>query len=105
MSDFRKHIRVGDTPLLTYTIKDGDDEVDISGASTLELRLVAPSGGTTATVTPVVPSGSNTKLQYQSTTSTFDAAGSWGIAARISWSGGRRYETTVHNLHVDESQF
>jgi len=105
MSDSRKHIRAGDTPLLTYTIKDGDDEVDISGNSSLELRLTAPSGGTSATVTPVIPSGETAVLQYQSVAGTFDALGDWIIAARISWAGGRVHQTTVHHLHVDVTQF
>lgn len=89
----RNSIHVGDTPLLSYTIKDGDDDIadaydDLANASSLQLIISAPSGGTGGTVTATVPTGEDSVLTYQCLTTTFDVAGTWQVQAKVQFDSG-----------------
>jgi len=105
MVDYRDKIRVGSTPTLRYTIKDGDDELDLTLATLLEGKLVPPSGGSASSPTPVAISGETAVVDIVTTTSSFDVAGEWEVAVRVTFPGSKVYETTVDRIHVDESQF
>jgi len=100
-------IHVGDTPFLQYTVYDGSDKVNITDdpPSAIALRLNAPSGGTSATVVGVTVSGDDYAVGYQTGTGTFDWAGQWRISVRITWAGGRRFESEVDVFEVHESEF
>lgn len=89
----RDEIHIGGTPILRYTIKDGDQSIadaynPLSDASLLEFRIVAPTGGTSVTVTPVIPTGEDSVLEYQTLLATFDVAGEWQVQAKVEYSGG-----------------
>lgn len=105
MVDYRDRIRVGSTPTLRYTLKDGDDEVDLTLATLLEGKLVPPSGGSSSTPTPVQVSGELSVVDIPTTTSSFDIAGEWEVAVRVTFPGSKIYEFTVDKIHVDASQF
>lgn len=99
-------IHVGDTPLLQYTVYDGDDRVNLDDEppDTMEMRLTAPATGTSATVSAVRPTGTTYDVAYQTATTTFDAAGKWQVSVRITW-GARRFEAELDQFEVHESKF
>jgi hypothetical protein len=101
----RDQIHVGDTPLMQYTIKDGDDDVadaydDLNDATVLELTFNAPTGGTGGTVTASVPTGEDSVLEYQCEIGTFDAAGTWQVQARVQWGTAIQFYTDLDEFEV-----
>lgn len=99
-------VRVGSTPNLKYICKDPRGvEVPLLGATSLEIRFIAPSGGTNSTGTPAVFSGTVAELHFQCLTSTFDAPGLWIVAIRANFPGSKVFESNVDEIHVDASRF
>ena len=107
MTRAEEKIRVGSTPNLKYTLRDSrGDAVALEATDTLTMRFVAPSGGTSKTVTPALFSGTTDQVHYRCPASTFDAAGEWIVAIRVlRVSGTHDWETTVDKIHVDASRF
>lgn len=106
MDQDKDKIRVGSTPNLKYVCKDPRGAaVSLIPATLLEIRFIAPSGGTNKTGTPVLFSGTVNELHFQTLVGTFDAAGLWVVAIKATFSGGRIYESNVDEIHVDASQF
>lgn len=107
----RDSLHVGGTPLLRYTIKDGDQDIadaynPLSDASLIELRITAPTGGTSVTVTPVVPTGEDSVVEYQTLTSTFDVEGGWDVQAKVEYSSGAvRFLSDLDKFTVHASKF
>lgn len=107
----RDSIHVGGTPVLRYTINDGDQTIadaynPLQDATLIELRLVAPTGGTTATVSPVIPSGEDSVIEYQALVGTFDVAGEWSVQAKIEFSSGLvRFFSDLDTFTVHDVQF
>ncbi len=99
-------VRVGSTPNLKYVLKDPrGNEVSVVSATILEMRFLAPSGGTSKTLTPALFSGTVAEIHMQTLGSTFDAEGAWEVIARATFAGSRVFESTVDTIHVDASKF
>lgn len=87
------------------TIKDGDDDVDLSAATTLEfLALPQATGASLKTWTGVLPSGETSKISYVTTINDLDVEGVWSIQAHIVSPAGNWHsdvcEFTVHPVLV-----
>ncbi len=100
----RHKIRVGSTPNLKYELRDPEGNIVPVGAGTLLMRFTAPSGGTSATVTPALFSGTIAEVHYQTLAATFDNEGLWIVAIKLT-KGLKVFESTVDEIHVDASQF
>lgn len=73
-------IHLGDIgTVLTVTLKDGDDIVDISSATTKQFILEKPSGTTLTKPTDFVTDGTDGKEKYTIIAGDLDEVGLWQI--------------------------
>lgn len=68
---------------LLVTLKDGDDVVDISSATTKQIILRKPSGEILTNNASLETDGTDGKLYYRSVSGDFDEVGTWKLQCYI----------------------
>lgn len=100
MSEGCGQIHVGDEPLIRVILKDCSGVVDISLATTLELKLRRPDGRITSHILTIENGGLDGSALYQAVAGDFDVAGdSW--KRRSYWViGGKPFNSDVVDFEV-----
>lgn len=81
-------INVGDVVTFRVTVTDQDGSaVDVSGASTKQIKLRKPSGTVLTKTASFTTDGSDGKIEYQTANTDLDVAGVWGIQAYVVGTG------------------
>jgi len=83
--------------LFIITIYDGDDVVDISAATTKQIKFRKSDGTTLTKTATFLTDGSDGKLDYTTVAEDLDVSGSWEIQAFV--------ETPTGNWHSDKGYF
>ena len=96
-------IHVSDEPILRATIKDQDGAVvDVSAATTMEIKLKKPSG-TTSTKTAVhTTDGIDGRIEYQVVAGEFDEIGEWQRQGRVVL-GAKPYSSDIERFPVERN--
>ena len=94
-------IHLGDIgTIFRLTIKDGDDVIDISGASTKDIVFTNPSGTKTTQAGSFTNTGTDGQLQYASVSGDLDEVGTWEIQASIVISAGTfKSDIAIFEVH------
>ena len=84
-------IHVGDVgTVFVLTVYDGDELVDVSGATTKQVRLMDPGGNTVAKDASFTTNGTDGKIQHTTVLGDMDETGWWQIQAYLvlpTWRG------------------
>jgi len=85
-------IHVGDIgTVLRVTVKDGDDAVDVSTATTKTIILEDPSGNNSDKAATFTTDGTDGKIQYTTVSGDLDERGNWSIQAKVVMPSGTWY--------------
>ena len=96
-------IHVDDEPILRATVKDQDGAVvDVSGATTLEIKLKKPSGTTNTRSAVLTTDGTDGRIQYQVAAGEFDEIGEWQRQARVVVAT-RPYSSDIERFPVERN--
>ena len=97
----RNEIRIGDEgTIVERTIKDQTGAVvNLAGATSLQFHFQKPNGTDVTVAAILSTNGSDGKMQYTSTSSTWDQAGRWQGQAKIQ-AGGVSLKSDIWEFHV-----
>jgi len=85
---------------ITVTINDENESaVDVSGASTLTMRLQDPSGNNTDKTAVNNTDGTDGKIKYVTVSGDLDEAGRWQVQCNVIDASTNRWTTKGH-FHV-----
>lgn len=91
-------IHVGDTGVsFQFTVKDQDSvAVDVSGATTKQLKFKKPGGTTVTQTASFVTDGTDGKIEYISDDGDLDEAGDWEIQVYVVLASGKKHTQRQH---------
>jgi len=93
-------IHIGDTTKLIFTIEDEDEAaVDVSGATTLTIKLQDPDGNTADYTAALNGDGTDGKITYTTTNAIWDESGPWKGQGYVVI-GTTEYYSDVHTFMV-----
>lgn len=97
MADIRK----GDigTELVVVVVDEGDDAINVSAASLLEIYLQKPGGDVLAKTAVLDGSGADGKIKYETVLDDLDEEGVWQIQGRVTLSA-KPFGTAVGSFQV-----
>ena len=95
-------IRVGDvSSRFIATIKDGDDIVDLTTASVLQLIFHKPDATVVTKTASLYTDGTDGKLSWATTATTdLDQEGYWKLQGYVEFSGGGKYHSDIKQFQV-----
>lgn len=93
-------IHVGDVgTVFIVTIKDGDDLVDISSATTKSLLFRKPNGDLLTKTASLVNDGTDGQMKYISVSGDIDVDGTWTLQGLVAIGTGS-WHTDLHTFKV-----
>jgi len=85
--------------IFEVTIKDGDDVVDVSGATTKQIILMPPKGTKKTKAAGFLNSGTDGIITYTTVDGDLNEFGTWGLQAFVVLSGGT-WSSTIEDIEV-----
>ena len=96
-------IHLGDIgTVFVVTVKDGSSTIDISGATTKQIILVAPDGGKLTKTASFTTDGTDGKMQYAAVSGDLDEAGWWKLQGRVVLTSGT-WSTDITRFEVHQN--
>lgn len=88
---------------ITLTVMEDGAAKDVSGATTQQIIIKAPSGTTQTFTSSFVTDGTNGQIRYTTTdASELNEVGAWKIQARVAGSGFD-HKTQAGHFYVDDN--
>jgi len=96
-------IHVGDVgTVITLTIKDVNEIIDISSATSHQIFLRKPSGKTVTRICIPVTDGHDGKIKYTTVENDLDEDGNWEIQAKVTLLSGTWYsDRGIFHVHAN----
>lgn len=85
-----------------FTIKEDDEIVDISGATTKQIIIQNPNGASTTYTASFMTDGTDGQLYYETQSGELDIVGTWKCQAKVVLSGGT-YRSPVQSFRVNNN--
>ncbi len=100
MANTTQEVRKADIgTVFRFTVKDGDDSVDISSATTQEVCFRKPDNTVITKTTSFTNSGTDGKLQYTTVSGDIDQDGPWSAQVHLVLTSGT-FRSTWYNFNV-----
>ncbi len=89
--------------VFTATIMDGNDIVDVSGSTTLQLKFKKPGGTLLTKSAGLVTDGTDGQISYTAVDGDLDECGRWRLQAFLVLIGGNEHHSDICRFRVHDN--